>query len=436
MSDSLQAEQVQAILRAAEALIDEAVGFLQGMIRFPTVNPPGYAYPECARYIGEHLHQLGYDIEYLDLTPEEIAELAPYGNGQPRTNVIARLAGTVSTQHAPVMHFNGHMDVVPVSAGWSSDPFAGELRNGRVYGRGTSDMKGGIAAQVYAVEAIRRTGLDLRGTVEQSSVVDEESTGNRNAGMGLLVERGYISAARTTYVVITEPLNVDNICLGHRGAIWGEITTFGRQSHGSTPERGVNAIEQMAGFLDEAVQVLKPRLQQRINRTPVVPASASAASLSFNVVHGGTNTNSVPDSCTVEFDRRLVMDETLEDARHEIKELLERRARCTPDFRYAYLERYATDPIWVNSETPLVQAFADAIQQVLGRTPGYVCSPGTDDQRFVVRDAGIQQCIVYGPGEITQTHIIDESLAIADLLNSIKVMALATARLLGVTAHT
>src|SRR5579859_620517 len=126
MSDSLQAEQVQAILRAAEALIDEAVGFLQGMIRFPTVNPPGYAYPECAHYIGEHLHQLGYDIEYLDLTQEEIAELAPYGNGQPRTNVVARLVSPVCLQHAPVMHFNGHMDVVPVSAGWSSDPFAGE----------------------------------------------------------------------------------------------------------------------------------------------------------------------------------------------------------------------------------------------------------------------------------------------------------------------
>lgn len=430
MPDSLHPEQVQAILQAADSLIDDAIGFLQGMIRFPTVNPPGYAYPECAHYIGNHLQQLGYDIEYLDLTAAEVAELAPYGNGQPRTNVLARLTGT---ERAPLMHFNGHMDVVPVSEGWSSDPFGGELHNGRIYGRGASDMKGGIAAQVYAIEAIRRAGLRLHGTVEQSGVVDEESTGNRNAGMGLLVERGYISAEHTTYVVITEPLNIDNICLGHRGAIWGEITTFGRQSHGSTPERGVNAIEQMAGFLEDAVRTLKPRLQQRMNRTPVVPPTASAASLSFNVVHGGTNTNSVPDSCTVAFDRRLVMDETLENARNEIKELLEQHTHANPDFHYEYLERYATNPIWVDSETPLVRAFTTAIQQVIGRSPGYVCSPGTDDQRFVVRNAGIQQCVVYGPGEITQTHIIDESLAVADLLTSIKVMALATASLLGVS---
>src|SRR5260370_41679037 len=141
------------------------------------------------------------------------------------------------------------MDVGPVGSGWACDPFGGAISSGRIYGRGASDMKGGIAAQVYAIEAIRRAGLQLQGSVEQSGVVDEESTGNRNAGMGLLVERGYISPQRTDYVVITEPLNADNICLGHRGAIWGEITTFGRLSHGSTLELGVTAIELMPDFI-------------------------------------------------------------------------------------------------------------------------------------------------------------------------------------------
>ena len=99
---------------------------------------------------------------------------------------------------------------------------------------------------------------------------------------------------------------------------------------------------------------------------------------------------------------------------------------------YSYTERYATGSTWVSSDSPLVRAFAASIQEVLGRPPGYVCSPGTDDQRFVVHNAGIEQCIVYGPGEITQTHVVDESLAIDDLLTSIKVMALAAANLLGV----
>jgi len=430
MLGSIIPEQRDAILQSAGAVLDEAIACLQGLIRIPTVNPPGDAYPECARYIGECLQALGYVVEYIELSPGEIAELAPYGNGLPRVNVIGRLPGS---RPAPVLHFNGHMDVVPAGAGWSFDPFGGVISNGRIYGRGASDMKGGIAAQIFAIEAIRRAGIQLQGTIEQSSVVDEESTGNRNAGMGFLVERGYIAPGRTDYVVITEPLNVDNICLGHRGAIWGEITTTGRQSHGSTPERGVNAIEHMADFIAEALYELKPRLLQRRNSVPVVPESASAASLSFATIAGGTNINSVPDRCSVTFDRRLVMGEQLEDARNEIRELLEKRASMQPGLRYTYTERYATESTWVSRDTALVHAFAAAIQEVLGRLPGYVCSPGTDDQRFVVHNAGIEQCIVYGPGEITQTHIVDESLAIDDLLTSIKVMALAAANLLGVS---
>lgn len=431
MPDMLREEYKQAILRSAETLIDEAVGFLQRMIRVPTINPPGSAYPECATLIGEHLKKLGYTVEYINLTTSEVAELAPYGEGEPRTNVIGRLSGA---QRSPVLHFNGHMDVVPTGAGWSTDPFGGELRDARIYGRGASDMKGGIAAQIYAVEAIRRAGLHLLGSVEQSGTVDEESTGNRNAGMGLLVEHGYIAPERTDYVVITEPLNVENICLGHRGALWGEIRTFGRQAHGSTPERGSNALEHMAGFISEATRQLAPKLRQRHNHQPVVPSSASAASLTFTMIQGGTNVNSVPDLCTVAFDRRLVTNEHLDDARQELREILEHQVRTTLGFRYEYRERYAAEPTWVNAETPLVRAFTTAISEVLGRPPGYVCSPGTDDQRFVVQKAGIEQCIVYGPGEIIQAHVADESLAVADLLASIQVMALATAALLGVEA--
>jgi succinyl-diaminopimelate desuccinylase len=150
------------------------------------------------------------------------------------------------------------------------------------------------------------------------------------------------------------------------------------------------------------------------------------------MIQGGTNVNSVPDSCIVAFDRRLVTGERLDDARQELWQLLEQQARAVPTFRYEYKERYAAAPTWVSAETPLVQAFSVAISDVLGRSPGYVCSPGTDDQRFVVQNAGLEQCIVYGPGEIVQAHVTDESLSIADLLASMRVMALATATLLGV----
>src|SRR5579872_6520486 len=164
MQKPLQTEQITAIQRSAEAVLDEAIAFLQDIIRIPTINPPGDAYPACAQYIGAHLQNLGYAVEYLPLTSAEVAELAPYGESLPRTNVIGHLP---ASQGSPVLHFNGHMDVVPVGTGWSTDPFGGTVRNGRIFGRGASDMKGGLAAQVYAIEAIRRAGFHLHGTVEQ-----------------------------------------------------------------------------------------------------------------------------------------------------------------------------------------------------------------------------------------------------------------------------
>src|SRR5437899_12971938 len=103
MQKPLQSKQKEAILHSAEAVLEEAIAFLQGLIRIPTVNPPGEAYPECARYIGERLRALGYGVEYIELSPAEVAELAPYGSGLPRVNVLGRLPGSLP---APVLAFN------------------------------------------------------------------------------------------------------------------------------------------------------------------------------------------------------------------------------------------------------------------------------------------------------------------------------------------
>jgi len=422
--DSVQ-ERVRTALAAVHT---EMVEFLQGLIQIRTENPPGYAYQECTQFLGRWLSDLGYEVEHVAVPASRLSELAPHGQGLPRVNVLARLPGQ---QPRPVLHFNGHYDVVPAGSGWSIDPFAGEIRNGRIYGRGVSDMKGGIAAQVYAIEALRRAGIVLQGTIEHSFVPDEESTGNRNAGMGFLVEQGYLHKDKTDFVVISEPLEVDNICLGHRGTIQGAFETIGRAAHGAMPERGINAIEKMALALAAIEHQLKPQLRTRRAAMRVIPESASGSSITIGMISGGVSTNTVAARCRATFDRRLVESETVDSARAELLAIFEQFAATDPDFQYLYLEHYATDPIWVGEETRVGAAFTAAVQAALGRNPGVVCSPGTDDQRFVVRDAGITECIVYGPGEIRQTHIVDESLALSDLRTAAEVMALAAIDLLG-----
>lgn len=417
--------RVRAGLDAVDA---EMIAFLQDIVRFPTENPPGRAYTDCARFIGGTLEDLGYRVEYVEVPARDLPILAPHGRQLPRVNVVAQLAGATAR---PVLHFNGHYDVVPAGDGWSVDPYAGLVREGRIYGRGVSDMKGGIAAQIYAVEALRRSGFRLLGAVEHSVVPDEESTGNRNAGMGYLVEQGYIHPERTDYVVITEPLEVGNVCLGHRGTIQGTVETLGRQAHGAMPERGVNAIEKMALALARIELSLKPALRGRRSALHVIPESAACSSISFGTIAGGTSTNTVAAECRATFDRRLVESESVDGARRELLAIFDELASRDPDFRYRYDEQYATDPVWVGEDTRVGAAFAGAIRIVLGREPGLVCSPGTDDQRFVVQRAGLRECILYGPGEIRQTHVVDESLALADLRTAAEVMALATLELVG-----
>jgi succinyl-diaminopimelate desuccinylase len=425
-------EDVRARVRYALAALDaRMIAFLQDLVRIPTENPPGNSYEECASFLGDCLGGFGYEVEYVHVPAADLADLAPHGQGLPRVSVVGTLPGL---EQRPLLHFNGHYDVVPAGGGWSVDPFGGLIAGDRIVGRGVSDMKGGIAAQIFAVEAIRRAGISVRGTIQHSFVPDEESTGNRNAGMGFLVEQGYICADRTDYVVITEPLEVDNICLGHRGTIQGAFETIGRQAHGAMPERGINAIENMALAIAAIEHDLKPRLRERRALVHVIPESASRSSITFGTISGGTSTNTVAAGCRASFDRRLVESETVAGARAELLAVFDALAANDTDFSYRYHEQYATDPIWVGEETRAGAAFASAIRVVLGREPGIVCSPGTDDQRFVVRQAGINECIVYGPGEIRQTHVVDESLALADLRTAAEVMALATLELLGYMA--
>src|SRR6185312_5394707 len=229
----------------------------------------------------------------------------------------------------PVVHLNGHIDVVPAGAGWTVEPFAGIVRDGRIYGRGVCDMKAGIAASVFAAEAIERAGVALPGTIEISGTVDEESGGF--AGVAYLAEAGRIQSGRTDFVIIPEPLNVDRICIGHRGVYWFEVTARGRIGHGSMPFLGVNAIDGMGRLLQSVREVLMPALSSRRTAVPVVPPGARHATINVNGVDGGQpidgiQTPCVADLCRAVFDRRFLIEEGFDATRQEIVQLVDRIA--------------------------------------------------------------------------------------------------------------
>ena len=134
------------------------------------------------------------------------------------------------------MHFNSHIDVVDTGEGWTVDPFEGVVKDGKIYGRGACDMKGGLAASIIAAEAFLEVYPDFSGAIEISGTVDEELGGF--GGVAYLASKGFFSKPRVDHVIIPEPLNKDRICLGHRGVWWAEIETKGEIAHGSMPFLG------------------------------------------------------------------------------------------------------------------------------------------------------------------------------------------------------
>ena len=409
----------RSVLEHVERLSPEIVEFTQELVRVPTVNPPGDCYVACADLIANRLRALGYEVETL--AAEGVPE---HTSAHPRINVIGSL-GT----NQPVLHFNGHYDVVPAGSGWTVEPFGGELRDGRVFGRGTSDQKAGIAASIFAVEAVRRAGIALKGGVEQSATCDEESGGF--AGVAALCDSGRLSKERQRYVVITEPLDPDRVCIGHRGVYWFELSTLGRVGHGSMPGLAVNAAEQMARLIQTFDVQLKPKLRERQSLAPVEPPEARQPSLNLNAIHAGQppglwQTPAVPDRCTAIFDRRFIHEESFDDVRAEIVGLLE-----SSGVAYELKDLMRVDPLLGEARAALAQAMAGAIRDTLNTAAKFIASPGTYDQKHFVRRAGIDQCIAYGPGRLVLAHQPDECVAVQDLVSAAKAMALLTIRLIG-----
>ena len=409
---------------------DELVALTQDLIRIPTVNPPGESYLEICEYMRERLAGRGFEVELVR------AHDAPGDSDRyPRWNLVARLEGRTKGE---CVHFNSHIDVVEAGSGWTVDPFGAEVTNGRIYGRGACDMKGGLAASVVAVEAFIETCAGFSGAIEISCTADEESGGY--GGVAYLATNGYFSPNRVQHVIIPEPLNKDRICLGHRGVWWAEIETFGEIAHGSMPFLGDCAVRHMGAVLEQMDASLFPALLDKKTEMPVVPEGAKHATLNINSIHGGQPENDadetglpspcVADSCRMIIDRRFLIEEKIEDVQSEVQELLESIKARRNDFTYEIRELHRVLPTMTDRSAPVVETTARAILDVMGRQADYVVSPGTYDQKHVDRIGKLDDCIAYGPGLLDLAHQPDEWVGIEDMTTAAKVMATAATRLL------
>jgi len=386
----------------------EVVEVAQRLVRAPGQNPPG-GEAATAAVLEQVCRERGLAVEVVDVAPE-------------RPNLRAVLAGG----DGPGLLLLGHTDVVPVGDGWTVDPFGGQVRDGRLHGRGSTDMKGGLAACVGAMTALRREGVVLSGPVELAALVDEEEHGlgiRRFVADREIADRENGSGGAYAACVVAEPTDLQTI-IAARGDAYLDIVVHGSAAHSGRPDDGRNAI-----YGGAAVIASLQRWHEEL--THAAHPLVGPPTWSVGLVAGGQGVSTVPAVCRIGADRRLLPGES---AAQVLAELRDRVAELGLE-RQGLRVEVAMSMDMPGFETPSdhrVVVGTDAALRAAGG-PGLPLGGWTAacDGGFVARDLGVPT-VVLGPGSVNdQAHRSDESVGVAELVVAARAYALTALRLLG-----
>ncbi len=381
---------------AGKVTPDELREITQALVRTPSLNPPGDV-RECADVLAGILQKEGIPVEKVVVTDNLI-------------NVVATLEGQGPGK---TMWFNGHMDVVPVGPDWTKDPWGGEFSDGKIYGRGASDMKGGLASMMGSMIALKRAGCPFNGKILFTAVADEE-TGS-DAGTVWLIENRKLTA---DYAIVSEPTN-GFVEIGHRGTLWLEATFKGRSCHASRPHVGVNAVH-YAGKAIVALMNMELTARQEIFEVPT-------GCVSVTVVGGGTKLNVIPNRCTIGIDRRMLPIETVEDATEQIRRTIAGVVDEGASFELRQVK--AWPPVMEEENHILVRTLKSAFEEVKGVKPQVRGKAGATDASFIKGMAGVP-IVLYGPGPSKVAHTADEYVELDELVSASHMYTMTTLDLL------
>jgi acetylornithine deacetylase len=367
----------------------DAVALTRLLVQIDSRNPglvPGApAEAEVARTLAAVLEAWGFRVALQEVIP-----------GRP--NVVARIGNPGGRS----LMFNGHLDVVGVE-GMTHAPFEGASVDGRLFGRGATDMKAGVAAMCCA--AWRASNGGLAGEVVLAAVVDEEW---QSAGTRGLLERG----VRADACIVTEPTRLA-IAPAHKGFTWTEVTFSGRAAHGSRYDVGVDAIRHAGLFLSELDRLEREDLVRHTH--PLL----GYASLHAATVSGGIGWSTYPDQCLLAVERRTVPGESPDDAVAEMEQALSRVTAETPAIQGEVRHIFSQWPSDVAPDAPIVRSLRAAMDAVGERTTIEGLSAWTD--AALLNAAGIP-AICYGPGDISLAHSATEWVAEAEITRATSVL--------------
>jgi len=341
---------------------------LARLVQINSVNPslvagaPGER--EIAGFIAASLASIGLKTEIFEPEPG-------------RTSVVGRLVGSAGGRS---LMLNAHSDTVDTAG--MAEPFSGTIRDGKLYGRGSFDMKGSLAACMAAAKALVDAGVRLRGDVLVAAVADEE--------YGSIGTSDLIRHIKVDGAIVTEPTALD-VCLAHKGYLWIEVEITGRAAHGSKFDLGIDANMKMGAFLHE-LAMLERELRRRPPHPLVGPPSLHAAILS-----GGSGLSTYAAQSTVKIERRTIPGETEAQAVREIQEIVDKLTASDADFHAAVRAFFVRDPFEVAPGAAIVRAVDAAAERVLGRRAVHIGDTPWMDAALL-QAAGVETVVFGGTG--------------------------------------
>jgi len=373
--------------------VDAVLSLTRSLVRIRSENPPGRE-TEVVDFLRGLFDGMGLGVgTVVEPMPGRQSLLLATGDGG-RTG-------------KPVLLINGHLDTVPVRPdAWRHDPFGGEVNDGRLYGRGSADMKGGVASAITALQVCRALDLDLPCEIAFHLVADEELGGQH--GTAALLRQGLIHADAC---LDPEPTGLQ-LCLAERGLMFARITTRGIPAHGSEPSKGHSAIITAAAI----AQVLHD------NEFPQTPHPLlGTTTCNVGMIRGGSGPNVVPEECELHIDRRALPGDTEQSV---VRSIVDRIAclGLAPDEDYELVVDTFCEPSEIDAEHPFVDTVAESYRMMTGRAPGIAGLPFTTDARFMRNQLRIPT-VVFGPGDLGVAHTVDEYVEVDALITAAAVYA-------------
>ncbi|MCL5771728.1 MAG: M20 family metallopeptidase [Actinobacteria bacterium] len=369
---------------------EELIEILRSLIRIPShIN-----YPTQEKEISNFTA----DIFKREKIETFIQEVEPN-----RSNVISKIIGS---GNGKILTFNGHLDTVPPNDSIKS--YEAKINGGKIYGLGSCDMKGSVAAMLYSLIIVKRMNIELNGDLYFTGVVGEESGG---IGTRHLIKNGF----KSDYVIVGEPTEL-KIVNSHKGVFLLDIIIEGKAAHASMPEKGANAIAAMGNFIYKINKEYIPKLNTRIQN------GIGSPTINLGIIQGGSKVNIVADKCVLQIDRRWIVSEKSEQIVTEIENFLIDVCKENKNLKFNIVQKLPSDgyfgPFYFPESNEFVNICKDAVA-ITGRKPSITSIAGWTDGATILH-SGIPTLIL-GPGSMEQAHTADEWVSLKEVVDAVKI---------------